>query len=157
MVLVWNVDGVWTQLAQKDLHSAPLERTDANEGGRPRGASAACFNSTFLTLLLGGGGSTSPSAGGAEGLSPGPAQKHNSCAVVGLGDEYPPHLSFSWEGELGSCSVCVTFFAKSLDCSDVICVRASDKQDGWADLSFTNSNWVKLWIYLWNCEIQTWF
>lgn len=103
VVLVWNVQEVWTQFAQKDLHIAPLETTDANEGGRPRGLSAVCFNRTFLTLLVGENeafwGSTSPSASGPEGLSRGSvdAQKHdwhNSCAVVGLGDESPPHLRF---------------------------------------------------------------
>lgn len=40
-------------LAQKDLHVAPLETTDADEDGRLRGLSAVCFNSTFLTLLVG--------------------------------------------------------------------------------------------------------
>lgn len=92
VVLVCNVEKVWTGLAKKDLHIAPLETTDTNKGGRPRGLSAVCFNSTFLTLLVGENeafwGSSSPSASGPEGLSRGPvdAQKrdwHDSCAVVG--------------------------------------------------------------------------
>lgn len=40
-------------LAQKNLHIAPLETTDANEGGRTRGLSGICFNSTVFTLLMG--------------------------------------------------------------------------------------------------------
>lgn len=75
------MEGVRIQLARKNLHSAPLDRTDANEGGRP-GGGAACFNSTFLTLLLAGGASTSPSAGGPEGPSPGRLRSTTGTALV---------------------------------------------------------------------------
>lgn len=88
-LLVWNAEEVWTQLAQKDLHVPPLEPSDANEGGRLRGGSAVCFNSTFLTLLVGENkafwGPTSPSATRPEGLSRGSVDVqerdwHGSCA-----------------------------------------------------------------------------
>lgn len=86
-LLVWNAEEVWTQFAQKDLHIPPLESVDANEGGRLMGGSAVCFNSTFLTLLVGENkafwGPTSPSATRPEGLSRGPVQErdwHGSCA-----------------------------------------------------------------------------
>lgn len=80
-----------SQLAQKNLHIAPRETTDAEKAGTLRGVSAVCFNSTFLSLMLAEneafGASTSPSASGPGGLSRGPVDaqergQHSSCDVL---------------------------------------------------------------------------
>lgn len=107
-----------------------------------RGGSAVGFNSTFLTLLVGGYeafcGPTSPSASGPEGLSRGPvdaqernwlgpcAQRLQGISAVGLCDEQPLHPTCPPEREeQGVTPTSVTTLLQR----SLICIPGLDKQD----------------------------